>query len=131
MCINLYLNILYSFDIWSYIKPLFLLLYFLFGFLSLSISTFSFSLSVFSSLFFLTSCFLPSPFFSVHGYPFLHRLPSWNLPLLSLNHFWLLMGISLGLPTIYKCVGCTTPYFQKKLLVLLLTSLYFCFTSMV
>ena len=45
-----------------------------------------------------TFCFLASPF-TIHGYPLLYHLPFWNLPLLSLNHFWLFVGISPGLPT--------------------------------
>ena len=81
--------------------PLFLPHYFLSGFLFLPLSLFIFS---FSSLFFPTSppCstfFLPPHPPTIHGYPLLYCLPLWNLPLLSLNHFWLLVGISLGLPT--------------------------------
>ena len=44
--------------------------------------------------FFLFLVFL---IFIVHGYPFLYCLPLWDLPLLSFNCFWLLMGILHGL----------------------------------
>ena len=59
-----------------------------------------FYLSVFSFPSILS--FLPLAFFfffTVHGYPFLYYLPLWDLPLLSLNCFWLLVGISPVLPT--------------------------------
>ena len=58
-------------------------------------------------LFFLSPCFLFSilsyfllSFLSstVHGYPILYRLSLWDLPILSLNHFQLLVGISPRLP---------------------------------
>jgi len=54
--------------------------------------------------YFLLSFYLPSVLFfasslTVHGYPLIYRLPLCDLPLLSLNHFWLLMGIPPGLPT--------------------------------
>ena len=81
--------------------PLFLPHYFLSGFLFLPLSLFIFSFSYLcfflSILSYLSSllCFFSSPPpSSVHGYPLLYHLPLWNLPLLSLNRFWLLVGIS-------------------------------------
>ena len=74
-----------------------------FFFYHLVFLSFLFPLHVFSSLFFPTSppCFaffLP-PLPTVHGYPLLYYLPLWDLPLLSLNHFWLLVGFFPRLPT--------------------------------
>ena len=91
------------------------------------------------SLFFLFSFSTsPSVLSTVHSYPFLYHLLLWDLPFLPLNCFWLLMGILPRLPTSLlaaqyhcsECVGCTTLHSQTKLLVLFLTSLYFCFTHL-
>ena len=74
---------------------------------SFDLPFFSFCLSEFSFpsiLPFLSLPFFLPPLFTVHGYLFLYHLPLWDLPLLSLNRFWLLMGISLGLPTILLAV---------------------------
>ena len=78
--------------------------YFLSYFLS-NLSSFLFFF-FFSFFFHVFLCFLlflfyllrSSPF-TVYGYPFLYHLPLWDLSLLSLNRFWLLMGIPLRLPT--------------------------------
>ena len=72
-------------------------------FLTFSLVFFLLNISIFlclSMFSFLSStfCFLASPF-TVHGYPLLYYLSLWNLPILSLNRFWLLVGISPGLPT--------------------------------
>ena len=78
-----------------------------------SLPTALFSLSVFLliffSIFYLSVFSFPSIlsflplafffFFTVHGYPLFYYQPLWDLPLLSLNYFWLLVGISPVLPT--------------------------------
>ena len=57
------------------------------------------SLCVFSLLYsFLLLAFLASPF-TVYDYALLYRLTLWDLPFLSINRFWPLVSISLGLPT--------------------------------
>ena len=70
---------------------------------------FCFSFNLFFLIFYLLVFSFPSIlsflplafffFFTVHGYPLLYYLPLWDLPLLSLNYFWLLVGISPVLPT--------------------------------
>jgi len=64
-------------------------------FLSCFLSNLSFLLFFRVFSFFLFLAFL---IFIVHGYPFLYCLPLRDLPILSLNRFWLLMGILPGLP---------------------------------
>ena len=41
----------------------------------------------------------PYPPFIIDSYPFLYHLTLWDLPFLSLNYFWLLIDVLLGLPT--------------------------------
>ena len=70
-----------------------------FFFYHLVFLSFLFPLYSFLPLLLALLFFFPPPPPTIHGYPLLYCLPLWNLPLLSLNHFWLLVGISLGLPT--------------------------------
>ena len=96
------------------------------GFLYFSL--FFFVYSVFFT-FFLSFCFLFSvvPFFTNHNYSILYYLPWQNLPFLPFNHFWLILGVLLrlttGLPSGHPpppplhSVGCTTPHFQKKIVL--------------
>ena len=111
--------------------------YFLSSFLLLSLFTFSFSLHVFSSLFFPTSCLLPLfyylwlPFYIVCHYRIYNFCPSIVFGFLWATLQDCPLTCRLSRHYLYaKCVGCTTLHFQTKLLVLFLTSLYFCFTSM-
>ena len=83
--------------------PLFLLFTFSLIFFLIFLLLFSFFFHFFFHVFLCFLLFLfyllrSSPF-TVYGYPFLYHLPLWDLPLLSLNRFWLLMGIPLRLPT--------------------------------
>ena len=71
--------------------------YFLSCFLS-NISLFSFLFPMYSFVFYSflsASCLL----LYYSWLPFIYYLSLWDLPLLSLNRFWLLMAIPLGLPT--------------------------------
>ena len=71
--------------------------YFLSCFLS-NLSLFSLVFPVYSSVFY--SFFSTSCLFLYYSWPpLIYRLPLWDLPLLSLNRFWLLIGIPPGLPT--------------------------------
>lgn len=119
--------------------PLFLPYYFFSSFLLLSLFIFSFSLSVFSppySFLPLASClslllFMATPFYIVCYY----RI----YPFFPLTVFGFLQASLQDHPLTYwlsshylclECVGCSTLHFEKKLLVLFLTALCFCFTSM-
>ena len=61
--------------------------------------SFLFGFFVYSFIFYSFFFYFLRPPFTIHGYPFLYHLPLWDLPFLSLNRFWLLMGIPLGLLT--------------------------------
>ena len=107
-------------------------------YLTFSLVFFLLNISIFlclSMFSFLSStfCFLASPF-TIHGYPLLYYLSLWNLPTV-FGFLWASLQdypLTCRLSSHYfcpECVGCTTPHFQTKLLVLFLTFLCFCFTS--
>ena len=113
--------------------PLFLLFTFSYVFFLIFLSFLLF-FRVFS--FFLFLVFL---IFIVHRYLFLYCLPLWDLPLLSFNRFWLLMGILPGLlislPAIQPLpllIVCWLHYssFSDKITCLFLISFCSCFTNL-
>ena len=95
--------------------PLLQLLYFLSGFIfSLSLSTFSFSLCVFSSLFFPTSCFSCLPFYCLWLCPF---IPSAIVGFTFFVHQPFLASCEHLSRTTHSLAGCLAITFAQSVLV--------------